>query len=248
MLAPVAGPAAARAAVGEYYSQKLRRHGATPAGADWASAMGQDLRFALLLRLCDFSAPFSLNDVGCGYGALLDYLQRHHTGPGSRSGSGIDYLGVDISAAMVACAAQRWRDRAGTRFVEGSKAPRTADYAVASGIFNVVPPGAATGWAEVVASTLSEMHATARHGFAVNFIRAAPGTSDRPGLYQTQPGPWIAYCEGTMDAAVTLVQTHALGEFTLLVRRKRTLAAPGQEQGLHAPGPAAARTAARPSA
>ena len=239
---PVAGPADARAAVAEYYTQKLHSHGATPAGADWASAMGQDLRFALLLRLCDFSAPFSLNDVGCGYGALLDYLQRHHPG------SGIDYLGVDISAAMVACAARRWRDRTGTRFVEGGKAPRIADYAVASGIFNVVPPGAAAGWTEMVAGTLSEMHATARYGFAANFMRAAPGTSDRPGLYRTQPGPWIAYCEGTMDAAVTLVETHALGEFTLLVRRNRTLAAPGQERGRHAPAPAAARTAVRPSA
>ena len=223
---PIAGPAAARAAVAEYYTQKLHNHGATPAGADWASAMGQDLRFALLLRLCDFSAPFSLNDVGCGYGALLDYLQRHH--PGLGPGSGIDYLGVDISAAMVACAAQRWRDRAATRFAEGSKAPRIADYAIASGIFNVVPPGAAAGWTEVVAGTLSEMHATVRHGFAANFMRAAPGTSDQPGLYRTQPGPWIAYCEGTMDSAVTLVETHALGEFTLLVRRNRTLAAPGQ--------------------
>lgn len=222
MLAPAAGPAAARAAVGEYYTRKLHRHGATPAGADWASAMGQDLRFALLLRLCDFSAPFSLNDVGCGYGALLDYLQRRHPG------SGIDYLGVDISAAMVACAAQRWRDRTRTQFVEGSKAPRIADYAIASGIFNVVPPAAAAGWTEVVASTLSEMHATARHGFAANFMRAAPGKSDQPGLFRTQPDPWIAYCEGTMDAAVTLVETHALGEFTLLVRRNRTLATPGQ--------------------
>ena len=243
MLASNAGPAAARAAVGDYYTEKLHRHGATPAGADWASAMGQDLRFALLLRLCDFSAPFSLNDVGCGYGALLDYLQRRHPGPGL----GIDYLGVDISAAMVACARQQWRDHAGARFIEGSKAPRIADYAVASGIFNVVPPAAAAGWTEVVAGTLSEMHATARHGFAVNFMRAAPGKSDQPGLFRTQPGPWVAYCEGTMGAAVTLVETHALGEFTLLVRRNRIPGAPGQEQGRPAPAPAAARTAVRPS-
>ena len=241
MLTPTSGLAAARAAVGDYYTQKLHRHGATPAGADWASAMGQALRFALLLKLCDFSAPFSLNDVGCGYGGLLDYLQDRHPE------SGIDYLGLDVSAAMVACAAQRWQRRANTRFVEGSQAPRIADYAIASGIFNIVPPDAAAGWTQVVASTLSEMHATARHGFAVNFMRAAPGKADQPGLYRTHPGPWIVYCEQTMDAAVTLVECHALGEFTLLARWNHTLAAPVEEQGLHEPPPARAQKAVRPS-
>lgn len=237
-----ASTAAARTAVAEYYTQKLQRHGATPSGADWASAAGQDLRFALLLKLCDFTAPFSLNDLGCGYGAILNYLQRHHRG------AEIDYLGVDLSAAMVACAARQWRRRAKTRFVTAGHLPRTADYAIASGIFNVVPPEAADCWTEVVADTLSELHATTRHGFAVNFMRATPGQPDKPGLYRTQPGPWIAYCEQTMGAAATLVDAYALGEFTLLVRPNQKAAVPAGEQGQPAPGSATAHKAARPSA
>ncbi len=242
MPASAASPAATWAAVADYYTEKLQRHGATPAGVDWASATGQDLRFALLLKLCDFTAPFSLNDLGCGYGAILDYLQRRHPG------AGIDYLGVDLSAAMVACAAQRWQHRAKTRFVTAGHPPRIADHAIASGIFNVVPPNAAGCWTELVAGTLSELHATTRHGFAVNFMRAIPGQPDQPGLYRTQPGPWITYCEQTMGATATLVEAYALGEFTLLVHPNQVVAAPGEEEGRLAPGSATARKAVRPSA
>jgi SAM-dependent methyltransferase len=207
--------AAARAAVAGYYMRALRRHGPTPAGVDWPSAVGQDLRFAMLLRLCDFAAPFTLNDVGCGYGALLDYTQRRH--PTAR----MDYLGIDVCPAMVACAARQWQGHPGVRFAETDEAPRVADYAIASGIFNVIPSGAAGCWSDLVAATLSDLHRDTRRGFAVNFMGADPSRSREPGLYRTLPAPWIAYCEQAFGAAVTLTEGYALNEFTLLVRRTK---------------------------
>ena len=207
-------------AVAQYYGQKLRRHGATPAGADWLSAAGQDLRLALLLRVCDLNGPFSLNDLGCGYGALLDYLLSRH--PGSHG----DYLGIDVSPDMVACAARRFRDHPAPhllkiRFIQGCAAPRMADYAVASGIFNVVPAAAYALWTGLIAQTLSGLYASTRHGFAVNFMRVAPGQPEEPGLYRTLPAPWVAYCEQELGARVTVVEGYALNEFTILARRGR---------------------------
>jgi hypothetical protein len=83
------------AEVRDYYTSKVARHGPTPAGVDWPCARTQELRFAQLLRLCDFSAPFALNDLGCGYGALLAFLGRCHRGKQE------NYLGMDLSELMI---------------------------------------------------------------------------------------------------------------------------------------------------
>lgn len=207
-------------AVADYYGQKLRRHGATPAGADWLSAVGQELRLALLLRVCDLTKPFSLNDLGCGYGALLDYLRSRH--PGLQ----VDYLGIDLSPDMVSCAAHRLRrhptpEPMKAHFVEGCAAPRIADYAVASGIFNIVPPASRHLWTSLIASTLSGLHSSSRHGFAVNFMGVVPGQPDEDGLYRTRPDPWLAYCENKLGARVAVIGGYALNEFTILARRGR---------------------------
>ena len=61
---PVQAFTALHSAVADYYGAKVRRHGATPAGADWLSAAGQDLRLGLLLRACDLTRPLSLHDLG----------------------------------------------------------------------------------------------------------------------------------------------------------------------------------------
>ena len=57
-------------AVSAYYSGTLQRFGAMPLGVDWPNRLNQELRLVQLLKVCDLSAPRSLNDVGCGYGAL----------------------------------------------------------------------------------------------------------------------------------------------------------------------------------
>ncbi|MGN8544218.1 class I SAM-dependent methyltransferase [Bradyrhizobium sp. 13971] len=93
--------------------RQIRRH---PARVDWSCQATQDLRFVQLLKLCDFSAPFSLNDIGCGYGALCAYLARRH--PQAE----IDYLGIDLSRAMISRARRRF-SAPGRRFKVGKGSP-----------------------------------------------------------------------------------------------------------------------------
>jgi len=66
---------AIRQRVSEYYGGKVRRHGMTPRGVDWESEPMQRLRFVQLLKLFeDAPGPFSLADLGCGYGAMLPFI------------------------------------------------------------------------------------------------------------------------------------------------------------------------------
>ena len=199
--------------IAAYYSAKIARFGATPNGVDWTCQATQEMRFVQLLKLCDFSSPFSLNDYGCGYGALIAYLDRRH------GGCTVDYLGIDVSSAMVRRARQLWRDRNGAAFVLGHASPRTADYAVASGIFNVARDQPRHDWEGFIAASLDDLHRTTTRGFAVNFMKQPPGATGRGGLYTTDTGSWARHCASRFNATAEVHDGYGLMEFTLIVRK-----------------------------
>lgn len=203
-----------QAEIGRYYTQKVIRHGPTPLGVDWPCQPTQELRFVQLLRLCDFSAPFSLNDVGCGYGALLGFVGKRH--PRHQ----IDYVGTDLSAAMIEEATRMWRKRRPSSFVVADGCSRSADYAVASGIFNVKLDQADAPWIRHIETVLADMYAHGRRGFATNFLAPLPeGQEGVPQLYRAPAGIWQTYCEERLGARVEVLANYGMREYTLLVTR-----------------------------
>jgi len=207
--APVAQ---ALAQVSRYYGEKLRQHGASPQGVDWNGAESQRLRFGELLRIRSERREYSLNDLGCGYGALADYI--------GELGERCDYLGVDISPAMIEQARELHRGRTGCRFLEGERADRSADYSVASGIFNVkldTPPAA---WREHLLRTLDAIDQASTRGFAFNCLtQYSDAERMRPHLYYADPCELFDYCKRRFSRNVALLHDYGLYEFTLLVRK-----------------------------
>lgn len=198
-----------------YYTDTLAQHGATPRGVDWSCEPTQALRFIQLLRLCSFDIPFSLNDIGCGYGALRGFLRQRHRR------TQVDYLGVDLSAAMIDAARKQWGHWPHTRFETADAAWRVADYGLASGVFNVRLHHADTDWEDWVAHTLQSLHISSRIGFAVNFLLPAPpGESSPAELYRPPIERWTSYCESTLEATVAAVTSYGMREYTLLVKRR----------------------------
>lgn len=209
--------------VEQYYSKKILAHGATPLGVDWSCLPTQEMRFVQLLKVCQFNTPTSdthvlINDIGCGYGALLGFLIKRHRN------KKIDYLGVDISAPMIAHAQKLWKNRAAASFAKTVSGYRTADYCLASGIFNVKLSQSAATWERMIEQTLREMHARSRCGFSVNFLAPqAAGAMHIPELYRVPPEVWFGYCEQTFKADVELIANYGMREYTLLIRKKSTV-------------------------
>lgn len=196
-----------------YYSARVAKHGATPLGVDWSCWATQNLRFVQLLKLCDFTEPFALNDIGCGYGALADYLAMRH------AATEIDYLGIDLSQAMIRRARRRLSGPQ-RRFVVATSCPRVADYSVASGVMNVSLGHPRGLWEQFVATILQDMRRSSRRGFSVNFKGPAGADVDdsADGLYRTGPQRWIDFCEGELGCSVETIDGYGMREFTLLIR------------------------------
>jgi SAM-dependent methyltransferase len=198
-----------------YYTDTLAQHGATPRGADWSCKPTQELRFVQLLRLCSFKAAFSLNDVGCGYGALRAFLHRRH-----RLAS-IEYLGVDLSEAMIDSARAHWGHLPQTRFEAAGASLRVADYSIASGLFNVRLHHTNDDWESWVTLVLQRLHAASQIGFAVNFLAPPQPDEARPQeLYCPAIERWRSYCENELRSTVEPITGYGMREYTLLVRKR----------------------------
>ena len=198
--------------IADYYSQALATHGESPRGVDWNSAESQTLRFEQLTRVIREPAGFSLLDLGCGYGALFDYLD-----PRFRNFS---YQGYDISAEMVGAARRRLRGQPNARISLGAQPGEPADYAVASGVFNVRLQRSDSSWFEYILATLDALHAASRRGFSFNCLTSySDADRMRDYLYYADPRLMFDHCKRRYSPQVALLHDYGLYEFTILVRK-----------------------------
>lgn len=202
------------AATRAYYADKFRAHGPVPNGVDWGHARAQALRFEQLCKLLppggDPGSPASLNDLGCGYGALLNHLRV--------AGQQVDYLGIDLVPEMVETA--REHHGAHGHFVVGSSCPRLADYAIASGLFNVRGPVPEAAWQEFILGVLEDLATHSRLGFAFNALtRYSDPDRMRPDLYYADPLWLFDWCKRKYARNVALLHDYDLYDFTIIVRK-----------------------------
>jgi SAM-dependent methyltransferase len=198
--------------VAGYYSDKLAQHGQTARGVDWNGEDSQTLRFAQLCMLAGSDGAFSVNDLGCGYAALYDYLRERH--------AGVDYAGFDVSADMAAAAAKRHQADPNARFVVAAEPDRVADYGMASGIFNVRLGHDPAHWQSYVEATLDVLDRTSRAGFAFNCLTSYSDPERmREHLYYADPCRYFDLCKRRYSRNVALLHDYGLYEFTILVRK-----------------------------
>lgn len=198
--------------VSEYYSAKLSEHGETPRGVDWNSEESQILRFKQLAKTIHPLAGFSLNDLGCGYGALYDYM--------SRSYQSFTYNGYDISDKMISAARVRYSNSSNAHFIVASEPQAIADYGIASGIFNVRLGYGNSEWKEYLETTLDTLDRTSRHGFAFNCLTSySDADKMRNYLYYADPCSLFDLCKRRYSRNVALLHDYNLYEFTILVSK-----------------------------
>ena len=201
------------AEVASYYSLKLAKHGANAKGVDWNSEASQILRFEQLTKVIGATDRFSLNDLGCGYGALCDYLHKRY--------QSFSYTGCDVSTAMLEAAQARNHQADDARFLLASEPPDIADYTLASGIFHVRLSRTESEWRGYLEGSLDVMNRTSRAGFSFNCLTTYSDTDKlRDDLYYADPCAIFDYCKRRYSRHVALLHDYGLYEFTILVRKR----------------------------
>lgn len=199
------------AKVGRYYSGRLSEFGATARGVDWNSEESQVLRFTQLAKVLPDSGSAMVLDYGCGYGALIDFLEAQ--------GRDFAYQGFDVSREMVERARGEHPDP-GRKFTDDETQLEPADYALASGIFNVKLDTTVDDWETYVAHTLARLDSLGRRGFAFNMLTSySDADRMRADLYYGDPRHYFDLCKRQYSKQVALLHDYGLYEFTMIVRK-----------------------------
>lgn len=197
----------------QYYNDKLGEYGPTSKGVDWNSTETQELRFEKLLKVCETGNLFTLNDYGCGYGALALYMTEQDYR--------FKYNGFDISGKMIAAAQREYGKFGHCAFFSDEKHLDVADYTVASGIFNVKLQTNEETWKEYLLHTLGKMADVSKKGFAFNVLtKYSDPEFMRDDLFYEDPRFLFDYCKRKFSRFVALLHDYPLYEFTILVKKE----------------------------
>ena len=202
----------------DYFTNRITKYGANFRGVDWNSAARQELCFRQLMRICEDPAQglvaqnFSINDYGCGYGALVQYLVQHDY-------KFAYYTGFEITQAM----SDKAREIFGLkncRFTTDENTLSPADYTIASGLLSLKLDTSNEQWEKYVLQLLDSLWTLSEKGFAFNSLtKYSDPDLLRPELYYADPCFLFDYCKTRFSRNVALLHDYGVYEFTILVRR-----------------------------
>jgi SAM-dependent methyltransferase len=202
------------APIAVHYTAALRTYGAQPRGVFWRDTKGQRLRFEQLIGVLDeddWGRSLSINDLGCGYGAMFEFLaDKPSMGEGR-------YRGYDISEEMVDCCRQRITDPRAS-FEQSPRATKTADYSFVSGTYNLRLDIPDEAWLDYIRRSLVDLAMMSRKGLAFNMLAADRSKKPQKTLYYAQPQSLYDFCLRAISPRVTLVTDYPLAEWTIWIR------------------------------
>jgi SAM-dependent methyltransferase len=197
------------------YSAQFKEYGACHTGVLWIDKSSQRRRFTEFLYLLEDKGPdagFTVNDLGCGYGALFEFLADEM--PGAVS----DYHGYDICPDMIAAAQMRINDSR-ARFALADAADMCCDYSFASGTFNMMVEADTEIWTAYVKQTLLALWEKSARGLAFNLLDADAVSTLQPWLYYTRREEFLDFCCSCLSPHVEWYHASDAPDYTLLVRR-----------------------------
>ena len=182
---------------------------------DWGSKESQEARFQVLLDILEEGtyrlardAPVRLLDVGCGLTDLCTYLGELE--------SSVDYVGVDITFAVLGEAKRRWPRRMvfqGDVFTHPPLREREFDVAYCSGIFNL----RLGNNEDFAVEALDRLLPLVRHCVVANFLHERT-RQKYPHCFYFSPER-VADAVHRHGATVTLIDDYLENDFTLVVSR-----------------------------
>ncbi len=196
------------------FGTAIKLFGPISRGVGWKKPEDQLFRFRLLAEVMagrPHAAAVSINDLGCGYGAMFDAFRAE---PFMRGGS---YWGYDINRRMLAQARARIQDPR-ARFIHGHQVTREADYSLVSGTYNIRMDAADDAWLSFVEHSLTMLWAHTRRGLAFNMM-SRRGEHLESNLYYADPVYFLEFCQETLSPKVCLRHDYHLPEWTIFVYR-----------------------------
>ena len=196
----------------QLYSNNIKKFGTKAESVGWGTQEKQDLRFLKLLSVVtDSTKPFSVNELGCGYGEFVKYCGRN----GYKLSK---YDGYDISSEMLKAAREYLKDSSKINLHNNATIGTQAEYTIASGIFNVMFDNNQRDWEEHIKTTIRNMYETSSKGIAFNLLTKYVDYEIEY-LYYADPLYFFEFCKKQISQKVVLIHDYELFEWTINLKK-----------------------------
>ncbi|MCP4591904.1 MAG: class I SAM-dependent methyltransferase [bacterium] len=206
--------------IGALYGQCALEFGATTSSVGWLDETVQTLRFQKLTMMIAAWAghrsvhseqqpwpEITVNDWGCGYGALFAYLDSRPEIRLTR------YYGYDISKEMLASAAEHITDDR-AEWILAEAPTKEADFSIISGTFNVCLDLGEQRWASYIEQALVKAAKMSRKGFAFNLLSIHADQHEK-GLFYGDPVRFYNFCRRSISSRVALLNDYPIDDWTI---------------------------------
>ena len=139
--------------VNRVFSKSVKIHGSKPKAVAWSNQERQFRRFQIFARLFPLipsETSFSINDLGCGYGAMF---AAYKDLPEFKNAS---YYGYDISIEMLLEAKKHLNDPRAS-WIQSHLATEEADFSFVSGTYNLNMDADKDQWRTYIENNLLQL-------------------------------------------------------------------------------------------
>ena len=196
------------------YGDRLAALGPTPKGVFWRSESAQIARFDALLNIVATVTPVAnpmLGDVGCGYGAMLDFMQKT---PRYQS---FQYIGIDINRKMISSCKQKFLDQKNL-FLVGKHPPSTVDFCVFSGTFNLCHTTNTSLWHEYIFANLKKCWQRSQYGLVLNLL-CSPKAEIKREIFYTERQKFITTASRMFGPTHARSTPHVADDVTFFISK-----------------------------
>lgn len=196
------------------YADRFAALGPAPKGVFWRNQSTQIARFDALLDLVTTVTPAantSIADIGCGYGAMLEFVQK------TPRYQRFHYIGVDINRAMINSCKQRFPAQKKLFFV-GKQPSFPVDFCVFSGTFNLCHTMDTSLWHDYIFANLQSCWQLSRYGLVLNLL-CAPQTQIKNQIFYAERQTFIANASRVFGPTHARSTPHVTGDVTFLIAK-----------------------------
>ncbi len=167
------------------YTSRLMKYGNNPQGLFWKNSFTQLHRFELILSALNKHnnlKQFTICDIGCGYGKLLEFLKK------KLNKSTFQYQGCDLNSTLIEYCTKNYSNE-NFKFYKQSSPKGIVDFSVMSGTYNLSVTKDMKMWEKYILKNLNNIWKQTNKVMAFNLLHHNEKKIQN-GLYYTDKN-WI---------------------------------------------------------
>ena len=200
--------------VARRYEWSINKYGPIHRAAAWRDEKRQQRRFDIFTGLLAYNTNrdnVTINDLGCGYGAMFDTFRKL---PQFSNGA---YFGYDISRAMIKAAKIKISDPRAL-FIRNHKATKIADYSFVSGTYNMKMAANEDEWLAYIEESIVQLWSKTKISMGFNMLNIESPLRENT-LYYADPAHFMNFCHKNLKANVRMINLLHPNEFVIFIRK-----------------------------